>query len=103
MSELNTVCISTDKYDSLMQDRFLLKQSESTIDNLLQYTEKLEAAIFDLIKIDSNFGEHTWKFKKGGKFERLISVLNAHDVDWSEGKPDEEIEELLEEICEVNE
>ena len=85
MAELNTVCISTDRYNSLFEDSIELKQAESTIHNLMLYNERLEAAIIDYIAKETHCGEYDWKLR--GEFADLISILNLHEYDWAQHKP----------------
>lgn len=104
MAELNTVCISTDKYDRLKEDSFLLKQSETTIDNLLQYQERLEQAVIEYIAKQTEYGRCGWMLRE--EFGPLVNIMNLHAYDWSKHRPnpitsdDDECEELIEEIQE---
>lgn len=97
MSELNTVCISTEEYKELLSAQFELEQMTSLQDNLVNYIERVEKVIFDLIRKETNHGEYDWKLR--GEFKDIISVLNAHEVDWTEKKDsDDGAGELFEEI-----
>lgn len=98
MSELNTVCISTDKYDHLMQCKFESEVNEAAVNGLTNYIERLEKVVIDYIKKASNHGAYDWKLRE--EFGDIITVMNAHNIDWTEDKPEAETEELIVEIDE---
>lgn len=98
MSELNTVCISTQEYKDLLNDSFELEQAQNVETNLVNYIDRLEAAVIEYIKKESHYGIYDWKLT--GEFKEIISILNAEGYDWSKGKPEEDTEELIVEIDE---
>lgn len=99
--EIGMVCISTDRYDALMEDRFALQQTDSQIHNLMEYQERIEKAIINHIAVDTDYGRYSWRLQPNGEWYDLISILNLHDFDWESLRPQEdECAELLEEINE---
>lgn len=99
MSDINTVCISTQEYKQLLCDSFELEQAQNAENNLVNYIERLEEVVIAYIKKETHYGEYSWKLKE--EFRDIISVLNAESYDWSKGKAeDDETEPLFEEADE---
>jgi len=87
MSEINTVCIGTQEYRRLIEAQIENEQLSASITGMTDYLDRVEKCIFDLIRKDTKYGEYDWKLN--GEYRDIISVLNAHEVDWTEGKPDD--------------
>lgn len=91
MADVNTVTIDLVKYDHLKRCEFEAEEAHNQVANMVDYLDRVEKVIFDYIKKETEYGEYTYLLKD--KFADIISVLNAHEVDWSEGKPQEEGED----------
>lgn len=107
MAELNTVCISTKEYRDLLLESFNLEPAQTTIENLMQYNERLEKAIIECIARESEYGRCYWMLKDKGRFGKIVSILNLEGYDWESlcpdpitGAIDDGCEELIEEIKE---
>ena len=87
MSEINTVCISTQEYRRLIEAQIENEQLSASIAGMTDYLDRVEKCIFDLIRKETDYGEY--KYLLHDKFADIISVLNAHEVDWTEGKPED--------------
>lgn len=86
MSELNTVCISTKEYRDLLLESFNLEQAQTTIENLMQYNERLEKAVIETLAKRCEYGESMYMLDSEPE-SKLVSILCLHEYDWAKHKP----------------